>query len=283
MENISSLFLKHVSKIETINKLSGGLSNDIFLINGKYIWKKIKNKYLFDHNNEKEIMNKSNEFNLFYHDNDNMCYNFIKGENITREYFHNNLNDIIIKLKLYHGIKVTTETFWEETIPKWLQLLPDKLKFSSKEELNNIYNNITKKINKIKDSNDLVLCHQDVHSANIIKNDEGLHFIDLEFSFTNYYYVDLGNLICEIFTNYQNEVYNYQDINEEIKHKVLKTYFNNEYSDIELDKLNIGILISHFYWCMWGILIDINQEQKEFDYLHFAKSRMESIKNSNLF
>lgn len=278
MENIYSLFLKHVSKIETIKKLSGGLSNDIYLINDNYIWKKIKNKYLFDHNNEKEIMNESEQFNLFYHDNDNMCYNFIKGENITREYFNNNLNDILIKLKSYHQINVKTETFWEEIIPKWLDLLPEKLKLSSKEELINIYHKITAKINQVKDKNDLVLCHQDVHSANIIKNDKCLSFIDLEFSFTNYYFVDLGNLICEVFTDYQNQVFTYENINDQIKHDVLKIYFNNEYSNFELDKINIGILISHFYWCLWGILIDINQKVKEFDYLKFAEIRLKFLK-----
>ena len=50
---IKTLFNKNIDIIVTIKQLSGGLSNDIYLINSKYIWKVFKNKYLFDHQIEK--------------------------------------------------------------------------------------------------------------------------------------------------------------------------------------------------------------------------------------
>ena len=31
--------------------------------------------------------------------------------------------------------------------------------------------------------------------------------------------------------------------------------------------------MSHFYWCVWGILVNINGKEADFDYIKFAKER----------
>ena len=278
MTNFIKLFEKNIDKFKKIKKLSGGLSNDIYLINGKYIWKRIKNKYLFDHQNEINIMKESNKFELFYYDDINLCYNFIEGDNMENEKFYDNINNIILETKKYHNLKVETKSFWYEIIPEWLkQIESDKIN-----NINTLYNILSNKLDMIHNDNDLVLCHHDIHSGNIIEKDNEISLIDLEFSFKNYYYVDLGNIICEMFTDYDKEIYHYDKINDDLKLKIINLYHNENYRNKEecpllFEKLNLGIQISHFYWYLWGILVDSSKQNENFDYLKFSDSRLDFI------
>ena len=43
---MESKFESFIDKIKNIKTLSKGLNNDNYLINDKYVWKNIKNKYL---------------------------------------------------------------------------------------------------------------------------------------------------------------------------------------------------------------------------------------------
>ena len=54
MERIKLLYELNIEKITSIKKLSGGLSNEIYLINNFFLWKIFKNKYLFNHLSEKK-------------------------------------------------------------------------------------------------------------------------------------------------------------------------------------------------------------------------------------
>ena len=139
-----------------------------------------------------------------------------------------------------------------------------------KKDIENIYTKINKLTN-VFNINEIGLCHHDIHSGNIIQN-EKLNLIDLEFSFNDFIYVDLGNIICEYFTDYQKEIYNFDLINEKIKEDVLKSY-NLKVNEIGLNKLNIGINISHFYWLVWGILVDFKEKKDGFNYIKFARCR----------
>ena len=123
----------------------------------------------------------------------------------------------------------------------------------------------------------LVLCHHDIHCGNIISNNEELSLIDLEFSFNNYVYVELGNIICEFYTDYSKEIYEYDKINHEIKIKVLKDY-GIKLDLINFAKLEFGIVVSHFYWSLWGILVSKQNKSTDFNYLKFAKMRLSQIK-----
>lgn len=294
IEEVKFLFLTNICPVMSIKKLSGGLSNEIYLINNFYIWKVFKNKYLFNHKTEKKIIENSKDHILYYSDNNNICYNFIEGDNITKEYFNENLNDIIQLSKNYHQLKINNiDNFWFDILPSWIKLIPQNSLFFfknsiNKEELINIYNSISKylekEFNNLED--DIVLCHHDIHQGNIIKNQDRLFLIDLEFSFKNYYFVDLGNIICELFTDYNTQSYQYHLINDEIIYRVFKIYqnFNNsnlftQNSNEYINKIKIGIKISHFYWCIWGILVDsfCFNSDINFDYIKFASKRYSQL------
>lgn len=259
----------------TIKKLSGGLSNIIYLIDNKYIWKEIKNDYIFDHSNEVKIIKNLKNIDLYYHDSSNICYSFIKGSNIDICYFRKNLKNIILTCKNYHKNKLNLPNFWVDIIPRWINMLPNVHKNIYKTDIIKIYNKINS-VTHIFNSDEIVLCHHDIHPGNIILNDK-LNLIDLEFSFNNFIYVDLGNIICEYYTNYHDEEYNYNLINDNIKEKILE-YYNLAKNKINLEKINIGIDISHLYWLIWGLLVDVMENKNGFDYIKFAKSRYECIK-----
>ena len=64
MDNVLELFSTNVEKVFSIKKLSGGLSNDIYLINEKFIWKVFRNLYLINHQNEIEVIKNLDNINL---------------------------------------------------------------------------------------------------------------------------------------------------------------------------------------------------------------------------
>lgn len=124
----------------------------------------------------------------------------------------------------------------------------------------------------------MVLCHHDIHGDNIIKNKNDLFFIDLEFSFTDYFFVDLGNIVCEMYTDYHNQNYNFENISISDKKLVLEHYFDSKnISDDLLKKIDIGIKISHFYWALWGFILYEKTKNTSFDYKKFAESRLHFI------
>ena len=289
MEEIKQLFNSlNLEPLESIKVLSNGLNNENYVINSKYCWKKIKNSYLFDkHQNEKDILEKDSKYILYYSDDTNICFNFIKGNNLSVNNFRNEIEDITTVLKEFHAIEIKTENFWEEVIPEKMKLLKSNTTYYN--ELKIVYDKITSSLNNLnKISDDLCLCHHDVHGDNILKhvdvstNETNYVLIDLEFAFTNYYFVDLASLICEMYTDYHAQVYTYENIHHSDKLKILKSYFDtsseDEITEEMINKVDVGIDISHFYWAYWGFLLDEQQQDIDFDYKKFANSRLSCLK-----
>ena len=296
MEEIKKLFNSlNLEPLETIKVLSNGLNNENYVINSKYCWKKIKNSYLFDtHQNEKDILEKDDKYTLYYSDDTNICFNFIKGSNLNVNEFRNEIQEITKVVKEFHLIQIITEKFWEVVIPQKMKLLKTNTSYFN--ELNILYNKITTSLSNFNNiENDLCLCHHDIHGDNILKyvntDNNQVHYtlIDLEFAFTNYYFVDIANLLCEMYTDYHGQVYTYENIKHEDKLKILKSYFNipnnnNDDDDNDgvtlemIEKLDVGIDVSHFYWAYWGFLLDEQEQDIDFDYKKFANSRLHQLK-----
>ena len=275
MDIVKDLFSTNIEKLVSIKRLSGGLSNDIYLINNKFIWKVFRNLYLIDHKNEIEVIKNLEGMNLYYSDSLNICFDYKTGSNITKKYFLDNIDIVLQKLKDFHKLKIdNVKNFWYDIVPSWISQLPNDCKICSKEELNLLYKYLTNKLNKIGNKDYIVICHHDIHPGNIIINNNQIDFIDLEFSFNNYYFVDVANTLCELFTDYDNEIYTYNEINEDLINSFIEMY-NEKNIDIEL--INVGIEISHFYWMIWGLLINFKDKVSKFDYFKFAKARYEFL------
>lgn len=275
MDIVKDLFSTNIEKLVSIKRLSGGLSNDIYLINNKFIWKVFRNLYLIDHKNEIEVIKNLSDINLYYSDSLNICFDFKQGINITKSYFFDNIEIILKKLKEFHELKLNNvKHFWFDIIPLWILQLPDDCTICSKNEIKLLYKNLSDKLLSFGVNNDIVICHHDIHPGNIIINNEKINFIDLEFSFNNYYFIDVANTLCELYTDYDNEIYTYNEINNDIIIKFIELY-NNQ--DMDVDKMKLGIEISHFYWMIWGLLINSKDKVSKFDYFKFAKARYEFL------
>ena len=137
MENF---IVKNNIDASNVKKLSGGLSNEIYLIDNKYIWKKIKNNYLFDHMNEIEIIKNANNIKLYYFDKSNICYSYIKGDNITLKYYRDNLGNIIKLTKEYNSYDLNVPNFWNDIIPNWIKLLPNESGSMCFDKIKEFYN-----------------------------------------------------------------------------------------------------------------------------------------------
>ena len=157
--------------------------------------------------------------------------------------------------------------------------LPDNLYFTTKEKITDSYNFINNIISKYDDN--LVLCHHDIHSANIIINNQNqLNLIDLEFSYSSYDFIELGNLICEFYTDYDNGLYQYEKITIQDIKNILNCYYGYIKKE-DIEKIKIGILISHLYWCIWGINMHKNSKNSNFNYLKFSKTRFNFLTYQN--
>lgn len=267
MDIIINLFKNNIGNFSMIDELQYGLNNKIYLINNKYIWKVFKNKNIFDKETEQYIMNKLDQYKVYYSDENNICYKYVNGNSINREYFYSNLDKVMKIAGKFNSYKLDVKNFWYDIIPKWLKILSDK-------ELNIIYEEICLELTEISSKDDIVLCHHDIHSGNIIKNKNNLVLIDLECSFNNYFFVEIGNIICEVYTDYDKQNYNYEKINEDIIKSIQYLY---DYKIATLEQIKMGIKISHFYWCVWGLLLDKNNENSEFDYKKFSLIRKKFI------
>lgn len=278
MEKIIKLFEENLKeKVSSIKQLSGGLSNIIYLINEKYIWKIINKNTMLEIENEIKLLKKLDNYILYYEDDNNICYNYLEGSNITLNYYINNFKEIILLTKEYHNNKFNRKdkNFWKNIIKSWLDLLPNDINFTRKDVLVEYYNKIDEELKKINLEDDLVLGHHDIHKGNIIINKDKLFLIDLEFSYTSYYFIDLGNIICEYYTDYDNEIYNYNNFNNKIIDLIKINYDKND--NLIDKKLKLGIIISHYYWCVWGIIKAI-KNKNSFDYNRFAEIRYKELK-----
>jgi len=123
----------------------------------------------------------------------------------------------------------------------------------------------------------VVFCHNDLLSANIIKQDNSVQFIDYEYGCYNYRGFDIGNHFNE-WAGFECDYSKYPSKAVQmvwIRH-YLKAFYNNEPSAIEVDQVykeaNKFALASHFYWGLWG-LVQAELSNIDFDYMEYAIMR----------
>jgi ethanolamine kinase len=136
----------------------------------------------------------------------------------------------------------------------------------------------------------VVFCHMDAQSLNVLRNDknddDNMKLIDYEYASWNPRAADIANTWCE-YCDMNNLKANYQQEypSEQAQEEFLKQYLKHMGDEYYFDKVedcypilrlevNKHALISHLMWTVWS-LVQSKLSDIEFDYLQYAKQRME--------
>jgi ethanolamine kinase len=131
---------------------------------------------------------------------------------------------------------------------------------------------------------DIVFCHNDLLSANIIldEKENSVSFIDYEYGSYNYRTFDIANHFCE-WAGFECDYSNYP--NKELQKQWIKIYLihKNEFLvDLEgqiqkyLFEVEIFKKASHLYWGLWGLL-QAAISDIEFNYYEYSMKRLKCL------
>jgi thiamine kinase-like enzyme len=208
---------------------------------------------------------------------------------------------------------ITSSSSHFDSISSWFTLaLPQEMSDTDREFLNMVHNewkwlqhqlqteipptHTTLELQALTFIRETVFCHMDCQSLNIMKDTFGsLKLIDFEYAGWNPRAADLANTFCE-HCDMNNLCANYQD---EYPSKATQTTFLTTYlrhanpelaqqldqsqeweNVIELWRKEIGrfTLMSHIGWTVWSILKSKDESGIDFDYLEYARHRMQGYR-----
>ncbi len=236
-------------KIRSIEKLEGGFSNENYLINDAYVFRKVsplKDESLsFIH--EKEIYETIEQLNcsdkvIYYNvENGNKIAKYIHG---TRCYYQTPTDEQIIYVaKLIKkiqksNIKVSFEYDAMNKINLYKSILPPEV-FIDK----NYEDKVFKEYLKIYEKYDLVLSHNDLVKGNLLFKFNGVFFIDREYASMNIPLFDLASFISE------------NNLNNEQASLFLNKFYGAKLSQTIIKRLDIVIRfqdILFYYWALYN-------------------------------
>jgi ethanolamine kinase len=130
----------------------------------------------------------------------------------------------------------------------------------------------------------IVFSHNDLLCANIIFNYENkdVSFIDYEYGSYNYRSFDIANHFCEFggfdcdYSLYPDESFQRQWIKEYLSKFSASPCTEQEINQV-LKEVEIFNLVSHSFWCVWG-LVQAHVSVIEFDYMAYAAKRFAEFK-----
>ena len=236
-------------KIRSIEKLEGGFSNENYLINDAYVFRKVsplKDESLsFIH--EKEIYETIEQLNcsdkvIYYNvENGNKIAKYIHG---TRCYYQTPTDEQIIYVaKLIKkiqksNIKVSFEYDAMNKINLYKSILPPEV-FIDK----NYEDKVFKEYLKIYEKYDLVLSHNDLVKGNLLFKFNGVFFIDWEYASMNIPLFDLASFISE------------NNLNNEQASLFLNKFYGAKLNQTIIKRLDIVIRfqdILFYYWALYN-------------------------------
>lgn len=148
--------------------------------------------------------------------------------------------------------------------------------------------NLRKEINWVKDllvncKSPIVLCHNDIHSANLIYNDEtgDMKLVDFEYTGPNYLAFDIADHFCE-FAGVENVDYR-KFPEEDVRKQWIRVYLEEvqklhgeneaEISDRKVqevcDDVNKLVLGCHLFWIVWS-LFQTTHSTIKFDFMEYG-------------
>ena len=236
-------------KIRSIEKLEGGFSNENYLINDAYVFRKVsplKDESLsFIH--EKEIYETIEQLNcsdkvIYYNvENGNKIAKYIHG---TRCYYQTPTDEQIIYVaKLIKkiqksNIKVSFEYDAMNKINLYKSILPPEV-FIDK----NYEDKVFKEYLKIYEKYDLILSHNDLVKGNLLFKFNGVFFIDWEYASMNIPLFDLASFISE------------NNLNNEQASLFLNKFYGAKLNQTIIKRLDIVIRfqdILFYYWALYN-------------------------------
>lgn len=122
------------------------------------------------------------------------------------------------------------------------------------------------------------LCHNDLQPGNILVTDEGIVFIDFEYSCIGDQLVDIANMFCEVMCDYSCSAFEVsRRLPPEQRSAFLCEYLGGRDANYQklLDRISRLEHFSHFLWYLWGRRALLQRKSaKGFCYLRYTQSRL---------
>lgn len=269
-----------------VKELSGGISNKVYLVNGKALIRIFGNSshLLVDTNKESYIMQELGRLEIspkiLLEFNHGRLEEFIdNSRSLTRDDLKNDkvIINLINKIKQLHktSLDLNKTPAILENIQKWT-LLAKGIK-PDFEELYSYEERIISMIKSIS-SIGISLCHNDLQKNNILveKDTTDIRLIDFEYAGYNYIEFDIANFLCELSIDYDNNgfIVNTDDLLPFYKY-ICDLYMPN--SDELIENLRIFIIAAHYLWSVWAIIKSTSNDS--FDYMKYCMFRFNLLKS----
>lgn len=173
---------------------------------------------------------------------------------------------------------------WLKNVPKAYDRPGVQAKFESGIDLDLLESEMRLLEDRVKNSDcQVVFCHNDLLSANIIYNPESQDaaFIDYEYGSYNYRSFDIANHFCE-FAGFECDYSLYPK--EPFQRDWIKAYLIH-YGEVVtdqsvqkvIDEVKLFTPLALSYWCLWA-LIQAQVSDIDFDYMSYAVIRFKEFK-----
>lgn len=247
--------------IHSKEKMTDGLTNNVWLINKAFILK----EYNSSKNLEKDFYVLA-QFPLFEaaRSETSILMRAIPGRsNVPFE-------ECIAK----HGLMGDLHEFHHNVHSSGEHIVRDVIgtMIGGEESLPAVYNGLYESLHKewadLGMDRHLVSIHCDVRSSNIIVTDNGCQLIDFEYCCQGHPAVDIGNMLCELYSDYDAEVYSFDRIPSTEIERFARLYNEVAASPISSAEILVGIKTSRLLWAVWGRQ---QMSNDDFDYLGFSQ------------
>lgn len=127
------------------------------------------------------------------------------------------------------------------------------------------------------------ICHNDLQPGNILVTDEGILFIDFEYTCIGDQLVDLANIFCEVMCNYSCSSLDVsRKWSSDQKKAFLNEYLEGRDADYQkiLRRIDCLECFSHFLWYLWGRRSLLQgRSANGFCYLRYTQSRLSFLRD----
>ncbi|QKF93593.1 euykaryotic ethanolamine kinase [Fadolivirus algeromassiliense] len=277
-----------------IQSISGGVSNDIYLIEGKSILRiygQSRNDLIDEDNELKIVRHLGHQHKIA----PKILFEFIGGR--LEEYIDNcrNLNiedlqdekfrnKLLKKLKLIHNTEINNldkTPLLIKNINEWTDKAKQVNLHHEFDDLFKLKDFLIDQLNHFKkETLGIKLCHNDLQKNNILVSNKKMRLIDFEYAGYNFVEFEIANFLSELNFTYNDTDFEYVDNrNDELYKQICNEYAYDEIEGIKLyNNITFFMVCSHYLWIMWAIIKN-HIENNSFKYIKYAQYRLNLLKN----